>query len=382
MDTSIDRLSISPPDYSENIPKEKNGNFARNAVLIISIILMLTSLTIHISVMFAGLSYICDKDNIENIFLQGILPDFTKIKTSSKEEVKKPEETEPIVDQGQTDLQIPNDKSSISMDLSTNNDHGFALKNETSYNPDLDILFNSPNPIEKTDKLYEKYTEDAPIVLIYHTHATESYIDTDDTGSFRSKDPKKNMIAIGAVISSVLDSEDIKNIHLTEMFDASSFNLAYNNSAAAVEKIIETYPSIKYVIDVHRDSVTDDLGNCISADFTYSDTIAAQLMFVVGTDEGGSNHTNWRNNLTTVLHLQDKLFSGAPSSVRPINLRDASFYQDKSAGAMLVEIGTCGNTLEEAKRGAVIFSSALAEYITGRDTKYSAADLMESLNLK
>jgi stage II sporulation protein P len=145
------------------------------------------------------------------------------------------------------------------------------------------------------------------------------------------------------------------------MFDESSYNTSYNNSSAAVQKAIKKYPSLRYIIDIHRDSVTDENGNCVSADFTYNEKNAAQMMFVVGTDEGGSGHTEWRNNLTTVLHLQDRLCAAAPSSMRPINLRKASFYQDKSPGAMLVEIGTVGNTLEEAKISAELFANALAD---------------------
>jgi stage II sporulation protein P len=174
------------------------------------------------------------------------------------------------------------------------------------------------------------------------------------------------MIAVGQAAKDTLEANGIKTVHLTEMFDQSSFNDAYSKSAEAVKKVMTQYPSIQYAIDLHRDSITDGNGNCISADFTFKEKAAAQIMFVVGTDEGGSGHTEWRKNLTTVLHLQERLYSMEPRSVRPINLRRASFYQDKSAGAMLVEIGTCGNTIEEAKRSAVIFADALAGYILGK----------------
>ncbi len=374
MDQITEERVFCLPDSEKLIHKKDSGKALRFAVIGICILLIMISLCAHMGIAAVFLEYAKDGERFQEDLAKAVLSSFQRQEAfceSEKAEIHSESaitELSPPNPPQKTEEPNPTTKSSVSRDLSTNNPNGFALKNETTYNPDLDILWNSPNPIEKTDKLYEKYTEDEPFVLIYHTHATESYNDTNDTGTFRSSDPERNMIAIGKTMADSLDARGIKTVHLTEMFDESSYNTAYHNSAAAVEDAIKSFPSLKYIIDIHRDSVTDEEGKCISADFTYKGETAAQMMFVVGTDEGGSGHAEWRNNLTTALHLQSRLCAAAPASMRPINLRKASFYQDKSAGALLVEIGTVGNTLEEAKRSAEIFAQALADYMTGTAT--------------
>ena len=369
MEQNTEKMTFCLTDGEKNAPKKEKGQAIRFAVIGLGLVLIMISISAHVGIAAAFFEFFNEEKQLRSILSENILPPFRTEEAFSENE--KTDVQKIPADAQTTDLKetVNNTddkvKNSISMDLSTKNEHGFALKNETTYNPDLEVLWNSPNPIEKTDKLFEKYTEDEPLVLIYHTHATESYIDTNDSGAFRSNSPERNMIAIGKTVAETLESSGIKTLHLTDMFDASSYNSAYNKSAEAVKKAMDSYPSLRYVIDIHRDSVTDENNNCVSADFTYEGENAAQMMFVVGTDEGGSGHTKWRENLTTVLHLQDRLCYSAPSSMRPVNLRKASFYQDRSAGAMLLEIGTIGNTLEEAKISARIFANALADYMMG-----------------
>lgn len=360
MDINTETVILPPPDENE-VYAERKKEVLKRICFFFSLLLILTSLSVHICI---GVSALQSGDDVREAFLLSlILPSFTGSEAFSEEEI-----TEIHIPEKNTDTSVESptpqtEKSSVSANLSAPFP---SLKNETSYNPDLEVLFNSPDPIEKADKLYEKYFEDEPLVLIYHTHATESYLDTNDTGSYRSHDPERNMIAIGKVICDMLKEHGVVSLHATEMFDLKSYNAAYSNSAAAVEELMEKYPSLQYAIDVHRDSITDRDGNCISADYEYNGEIASQLMFVCGTDEGGSGHTEWRKNLTTVLHLGNIMKDRFPSSLRPINLRRASFYQDKTPGAMLLEIGSTGNTMAEAKRAAEHFAVCLAEYVTGK----------------
>ncbi len=372
MELNTEEITFRLPESENVVPKEeKKGQALRFVLITTSLILILISICAHIGIAAAFIEYSKDGKRLQADLTATVLTPFQKKEAFSESEQTEIHKTPVITETAPEEVTPPaektetNEKNSVSRDLSTKNEHGFALKNETTYNPDLEVLWNSPNPIEKTDKLAAKYTEEEPLVLIYHTHATESYNNTNDTGTYRSNDPERNMVAVGKMAASTLESRGIKTLHLTDMFDESSYNTAYNKSADAVQKATKKYPSLRYIIDIHRDSVTDENGNCVSADFTYNEKSAAQMMFVVGTDEGGSGHTEWRDNLTTVLHLQDRLCAAAPSSMRPINLRKASFYQDKSAGAMLVEIGTVGNTLEEAKISAEIFANTLADYMMG-----------------
>jgi len=215
-------------------------------------------------------------------------------------------------------------------------------------------------------------------VLIYHTHATEGYADTYGTG-FRTTDTERNVVAMGELICRVLEKAGIPTVHLTELFDSEDWSRAYDNSNAKVTEALKRYPSIKYVFDVHRDCIGNDGEGYVSASTTLFEKSVAQLMFVCGTDEGGSGHRDWRSNLTTALQLQSQIFEKHPSLMRPVNLRRASFYQDTSPCSLILECGTCANTLEEAGRGAVIFAVFLADYIKGADAGLDTEALIDSL---
>lgn len=265
-------------------------------------------------------------------------------------------------------------------DISANDENGFALANQTKYSPDLKSLAALPSPIEKRDRLYERYLEGEPLVLVYHTHGTESYRDTNDSGAFRSEDCERNAVSVGEVLCAALEKAGIPSVHMTEPFDAESYNDAYYNSSNAVAEFLSEHPSVKYVIDLHRDCIMTEDGKYTAPTYTDGNGMSfAQIMFVVGTDEGGSGHTEWEKNLTVALHLQSALHKAYTGLMRPVNLRSPSFYQHTSPGAMLLEMGACGNSLEEAKRSAVLFALGLADYIIGTPTELDPYMIIEEL---
>ena len=87
----------------------------------------------------------------------------------------------------------------------------------------------------------------------------------------------------------------------------------------------------------------------------------AQLMFVTGTDAGGLSHDHWRDNLAFQAQLHARLNSTYPGIMRPMSIRASRFNQHVRTGSMLVEVGACGNTLEEALAAAQIFANTLAD---------------------
>ena len=263
-------------------------------------------------------------------------------------------------------------------DLSTSAENGFSLTNETSYAPDLHELYGAPTSLLTLSEAEKVYGKGAPLVLLYHSHATESYSDTAREG-FRTTDDERNVIAVGQVIAEVLERAGIGVIHLTEQFDRESWSSAYDNSNAQVRSALAENPSLQYVFDIHRDCIGNDSEGYVRAATEYLGHSVSQLMFVCGTDEGGSGHSKWRDNLSFGLSLQSSLHASYPSLMRPINLRRASFYQDTSPAALLLECGTCAGTLTEAKRAGVLFAIALAEYIKGEDCKLSEEALFSAL---
>lgn len=239
------------------------------------------------------------------------------------------------------------------------------LSNETPYQPDTDALLAGGRIIPKAEELYATYGSEEPLVLILHTHGSESFCDTSDSG-YRTTDSTKNVVALGERVTQKLNDSGIKVIHSPVLYDNPDFNMSYYNASLAIKKYLEEYPSISYIIDIHRDSIMGEDGEYYAPTATIENKVcAAQMMFVVGTDYGGSGHTGWRDNLTLALRLQCGISADYPTIMRNINLRSASFNEQYTKGSMLVEIGSCASTLDEAMLSADIFAEALAREILG-----------------
>lgn len=239
------------------------------------------------------------------------------------------------------------------------------LSNETPYKPDIQSLIDSGRVIPTLDELYKTYGENEPVVLLIHTHGSEAYSDTADD-NYRSSDKDKNVVSLGDKVAQILEKNGISTIHSRELFDSPDFNMAYYNASLAIKKFIAEYPSISYIIDIHRDSIIGSDGEYYAPTATLKGKVkAAQMMFVVGTDHGGSGHSGWQDNLTLAARLQCTISEENDSLMRNINLRSASFNQQYSKGSLIVEIGSCASTHDEAMLSAEIFAEQLAREIIG-----------------
>ncbi len=203
-----------------------------------------------------------------------------------------------------------------------------------------------------------------PVLLVIHTHGTESFSDngtyyTADTAT-RSSDPTQNMVAVGDAFCDRLTALGVPLLHCRTPFDEESYNDSYTLSGKAVADTLEQYPSIRYVLDLHRDSILFSDGTKARP---LSDSGRAQIMFVVGSDRGGALHPNWRDNYALALRLTSYLYERDPTVCRAVNLRTASFNQQLSSGFLLVEMGACGNTLEEVKASALLLAEAFAAHL-------------------
>ena len=90
---------------------------------------------------------------------------------------------------------------------------------------------------------------------------------------------------------------------------------------------------------------------------------AAQLMFVVGTDANGLYHPNWRNNMTFAIQLQNAINNKYPTLMRYINLRQERFNGHTTNGSLIIEVGSSGNTLDEAIYGMTLAAEVIADYL-------------------
>ena len=231
------------------------------------------------------------------------------------------------------------------------------FKNETDYAIDMTSLLQKDSPVA--------LGEEGVQVLIMHTHGTEAYTQSPDhtyaaSGEYRTTDSSANMLRVGQEICDILNDRGISAVHSRTLNDYPAYNGSYNRAFKDIQAHIQQYPTIQLVIDVHRDAIAT--GN------TYYKTAAevdgqqtAQLMFVTGTDAGGLTHDHWQDNLAFQAQLHDRLNSTYPGIMRPMSIRASRFNQHIRKGSMLVEVGACGNTLEEALAAAQIFANTLAD---------------------
>lgn len=235
---------------------------------------------------------------------------------------------------------------------------GIYLNNQTSKQIDVSSLLNKSIDLSLSDE---------PTVLIVHTHTTESYTPSQKynytpSETDRTQDSNYNMVAVGKVIYDHLKDNGINVIHDTTVNDYPSYSQSYSKSLKLVESYTKKYPSIKFVIDVHRDAIVTKDGSKMRP-VTNFDSTAAQVMLVVGTNDSGLTHPDWQTNLSFAVKLQYKMNSLYPTLARPINLRRERFNQHTAPFAFILEVGTNGNTLDEAKKGALLFSESLVSLL-------------------
>lgn len=207
-----------------------------------------------------------------------------------------------------------------------------------------------------------------PQVLIMHTHATESY-ELEDLGWFdpeytcRRTDTALNMVAVGAAIAEQLNAAGIVTLQDATLHDYPSYNGSYERSNATVRGYLEKYPSIKVVLDVHRDAIETDEGR-VKAVADVNGKTAAQVMIICGADNGG-NLPNFEQNLTFAAAWQNQMESLYPGLTRPV-LFDYRYYnQDLTTGSLLLEVGGHASCLEEAKYSGRLAARALAALLGG-----------------
>ena len=238
-----------------------------------------------------------------------------------------------------------------------------VINAETPYDINISDTLSQERVIQSLDNIYSTFGEKAPVVLIIHTHGTEAYADHASDG-YRT-DGKDGVIGIGSVISDVLTECGINTIHCEIPFDRTDFNTAYYSAAIAIRDYLREYPSISYIIDVHRDSVLLSDGTYYATEAKIDGQSAAKLMFVVGTDYAGSEHKSWRDNLALCTRLEVAAENENPGLMRGLNIRAASFNEQYTSGSMLLEVGSCANTFDEAARSAEAFAKVLADEIIG-----------------
>lgn len=212
---------------------------------------------------------------------------------------------------------------------------------------------------------------DEPQVLILHTHATETYqtwpdliYDPDFTA--RTQNTALNMCAVGEKMTQVLNEAGINTLHDTALHDSPSYTESYDRSYATTQAYLEKYPSIKVVLDVHRDAIEDSDGTRVKPLCTINGEDTAQVMIIAGCDNGSSIRLpNWRLNLRFAAAWEEAMESRTPGLTRPVMCAYRYYNQDLTTGSLLIEIGGHANTVTEAIRAGQYAAEALAVLLGG-----------------
>lgn len=162
----------------------------------------------------------------------------------------------------------------------------------------------------------------------------------------------------GDDLTKILQNKGYNVIHNTTLHDYPSYSGSYSNSLKTVSNIL-TNTDAQFLIDLHRDAVGS--GSDYGPTVQINDEVAAQLMIVVGTDAGGLEHPNWRENLKFAIKLQAKANEMYPGLFRPINLSTARYNQNLSKGGIIIEVGATANTMEQCLTSMKYLASVIDE---------------------
>ena len=228
------------------------------------------------------------------------------------------------------------------------------LKNDTAYDIDPGaILAEGP---------WLRLPAEGPQILIMHTHGSEAYTPAgldryDASDSNRTQDPRYSVIRVGDELAARLEEQGLRVLHDREIYDYPSYTGSYTRSGEAVERYLAQYPDIAVVIDLHRDALASD-GVVYKTMAEEQGTVASQIMLLVGTDDSGLEHPDWRSNLSLALYLQDAVTQAHPTLMRPVALVQQRYNQHLTGGSLILEVGSSGNTLQEALAAIRLFADA------------------------
>ena len=210
-----------------------------------------------------------------------------------------------------------------------------------------------------------------PQVLVMHTHATEDYrlsagLWFSPGDGARSTDRSINMCAVGRVVADTLNAAGINTLHDETLNDYPSYTGSYANSRAVVQQYLAQYPSIKVVLDVHRDAIESESGSRYAPVCTVEGRQAAQVMIICGCDNGTTVQLpNWRQNLRFAAAWERSMEGMYPGFTRPVLFSYRFYNQDLTTGSLLIEIGGHGNNLNEALYAGRLAAKGLAAALLG-----------------
>jgi stage II sporulation protein P len=187
-----------------------------------------------------------------------------------------------------------------------------------------------------------------PQILIYHTHSQEEYADQGADSA------ETGVVRIGNHLTELLRERGWNVIHDTSAYDMQGGELdrnrAYTYALDGITKLLEKYPSVQVVLDLHRDGVSSKT-RLVS---TVNGKKTANIMFFQGmsrTPEGEIAYLpnpNLPGNLAFSFQMQCAAARYYPGFTRKIYMKGLRYNLHLRPRSALIEVGAQTNTLEEA----------------------------------
>jgi len=217
-----------------------------------------------------------------------------------------------------------------------------------------------------------KQTNDKPQILIFHTHSQETYRDS------RPGVEEDTVVGMGALLAKTLREKYNYNvIHDKTYYDVlKGYSKSYSQAEEGLKKMLNEYPSIEVIIDVHRDSGKEELVYINGKE-------TAKIMMFNGLcrDHQGpmKNLENpfLQENLAFSLQLQLKSLELYPGLFDRNYLKAYRYNMHFRPKSLLVELGSENNTVESARNAIVLFAEVLDAVLKGDESEVDIADLSE-----
>lgn len=231
----------------------------------------------------------------------------------------------------------------------------------------LENMFNYESTSEYYPEVLETITKhindptndviDNPIVYIYNSHQLENY----DSSNYEPYNITPNVMMASYLLKEKLNNYNIPTIveegNINEFIKINNwdYNYSYIASRYFIEEAKRKYPSIKYFIDIHRDSVTKEYSTAIINDMSY-----AKVLFVVGLD-----HDNYKGNLDFANNVNNRLINGISKGIIKKSGPNVNgiYNQDISSNALLIEVGGYQNKIDEVYNTIDVLANTLKEVI-------------------
>ncbi len=201
-----------------------------------------------------------------------------------------------------------------------------------------------------------------PLIYLYNSHQLENY--SNDKLEIYGITPNVQMLSY--ILREKLDEKGIESIvedaNMSKILDDNGWNYSYSYQASRKKLLekINKYSSLKYYIDIHRDSVPRSMSTVSINNKNY-----AKILFVIGQD-----YKNWEDNYKLANNLNNLIVSNYSNLSRGIIKKTGKYVngvynQDVNSNVILIEVGGSENTIEEVYNTSIVLADILEKYIKG-----------------